>query len=294
MADYYDIVYSKIVDYRSQVDYLEKIIAKHRRGRTESILDVACGTGNYTFVFARRGYRTTGIDISDEMLRVAKEKAGRKTNPRFFKSDMRKIDLQAKYDVAVVLFGGFGYLLEQGEVGEFLAGVAKQLNKGGLLIFEFWQNSAIFPAAARPSGQKTWDRVEEDRRSIVRLNTSKYDAQTNILTMTFDFYVFNIKTKKLVDKFSETHLVKTYALSHIQALLERSDFKALAFYDGDLGKTKKDDLAKASFSTFRVLAVARPSRQDIWGPTKPIFQGTSLKGEHLETASPCSIYNRKA
>jgi SAM-dependent methyltransferase len=259
MADYYDTLYSKIVDYRSQVDYLEKIIAKHRRKRTESILDVACGTGNYTFIFASRGYRTIGIDVSEEMLRVAKEKAGRKRNPQFFKIDMRNIDLQARYDVAVVLFGGFGYLLKQSEVGEFFASVAKQLKKGGLLIFEFWQNSAIFPAATRPSGQRTWDRVEDDKRSIVRLNTSKYDAQTNILSVRFDFYVLNTKTKSLVDNFSETHLTKTYAVSHIQELLERGNLKSLGFYDGDLGKTKKDEPAQASFSTFRVLAVARPS-----------------------------------
>jgi len=259
MARYYDTLYSKIVDYPSQVDYLEKILAKHRRKRPESILDVACGTGNYTFLFAKRGYRTTGIDISDEMLQIAREKAGRKKNPQFFKMNMRKLILQAKYDVAVVLFGGFGYLLEQGEVSGFFASVAKQLNTDGLLIFEFWQNSAILPGATRPSGQKTWDRVEDGNGSIIRLNTSKYDAHTNILTVTFDFYVLDTRTKRLVDSFSETHLVKTYSVSHIQELLERSNFKALAFYDGDLDKTKKDELAGASFSTFRVTAVARPS-----------------------------------
>ncbi len=201
MARYYDTLYSKIVDYPSQVDYLEKILAKHRRKRPESILDVACGTGNYTFLFAKRGYRATGIDISDEMVRIARTKAGRKQNPLFFKMDMRKIGLQAKYDVAVVLFGGFGYLLEQSGVGEFFASVAKQLNRGGLLIFEFWQNSAILPAATRPSGQKTWNRVEDSKRLIIRLNTSKYDAHTNILTVTFDFYVLETRTKRLVDSF---------------------------------------------------------------------------------------------
>ncbi len=259
MARYYDTIYAKIVDYRSQVGYLEKILAKHMRKRPESILDVACGTGNYTFVFARRGYRATGIDISDEMLRIAREKAPMKTNPQFFKMDMRKIDLQAKHDVAVVLFGGFGYLLERDEVGEFFESVTKQLNKGGLLVFEFWQDSAILPAATRPSGQKTWDRVEDGKKSIIRLNMSKYDAQSNILAISFDFYVLDIRRKELIDRFSETHLVKTYAVSHIQELLERSNLKALAFYDGELGKTKKDELTQASFSTFRVIAVARPN-----------------------------------
>jgi ubiquinone/menaquinone biosynthesis C-methylase UbiE len=262
MAGYYDTLYSKLVDYSSQIDYLEKILTKHNGKRAESVLDVACGTGNYTFLFAKRGYRTTGIDISNDMLRVAREKAGGRTNPQFFKMDMRKIALRDKYDIAVVLFGGFGYLLEQSEVSEFLTSVAKLLNPSGLLIFEFWQNSAILPSATRPSGQKTWDKVEDSKRSIIRLNMSKYDSHSNILTVTFDFYVLDNKTKKLVDSFSETHLVKTHVVSHIRELLERNNFNALAFYDGDLGKTKKDELAQSSFSTFRVIAVARPGKRD--------------------------------
>ena len=124
MARYYDIIYSKILDYSSQADYLERIIAKHKdQKRPGSILDVACGTGNYTFIFAERGWKATGIDISNEMIRIATEKAAKKTNPRFLLMDMRKIELQEKYDVATVLFGGFGYLLEHEEVENFLAGV---------------------------------------------------------------------------------------------------------------------------------------------------------------------------
>jgi len=260
MARYYDIIYSKIVDYNSQTDYLERIIVKHKnQKRPGSMLDIACGTGNYTFIFAERGWKATGIDISTEMIRIATEKADEKANPRFLQMDMRKIDLQEKYDVATVLFGGFGYLLEHEEVENFLAGVEKRLGPRALLIFEFWQNSAIFPAASRPSGHTSWDRIEDDDRLIIRLHTSKYNAQSNILNMQFDFYILDTKGKKPVDNFSETHQTKTYAISNIQELLERNKLKALAFYDGDIGKSKKDEPKDASFCTFRVLAVATPT-----------------------------------
>ena len=260
MARYYDTIYSKILDYSSQADYLERIIAKHKdQKRPGSILDVACGTGNYTFIFAERGWKATGIDISNEMIRIATEKATKKTNPRFVRMDMRKIELQEKYDVATVLFGGFGYLLEHEEVENFLAGVEKRLGPRALLIFDFWQNSAIFPAASRPSGHTSWDRSEDDDRLIIRLHTSKYNAQSNILNVQFDFYILDTKGKKPVDNFSETHQTKTYAISHIQELLERNKLKALAFYDGDIGKSKKDEPKDASFGTFRVLAVATPT-----------------------------------
>lgn len=41
----------------------------------EEILDVGCGTGNLSLELARMGARVTGIDISDEMLEVARRKA---------------------------------------------------------------------------------------------------------------------------------------------------------------------------------------------------------------------------
>ena len=259
MALYYDIVYSKIVDYESQTDRLEKIIAKHHKYKKPgSILDVACGTGNYTFIFAERGWKATGIDISGEMLQIAKKKAGGKTNPRFLKMDMRRISLQEKYDVAAVLFGGFGYMLETRDVERFFASVGKCLSPGGLLIFEFWQNSAVHPAATRSSGHQSWLRIEDGNRVVIRLDTSKYDAQTNILNGQYEHYILDTKQGKLIDSFTETHDLRTYAISHIRELLERNKFKALAFYDGDLGGIKLGPLMPASSSTFRVRAVATP------------------------------------
>jgi len=76
MAYYYDEIYATIVDYEKQTRFLEKIIRKHLGRRPRSVLDIACGTGNYTFVFAKHGYKATGIDVSEEMLRVAQRKAG--------------------------------------------------------------------------------------------------------------------------------------------------------------------------------------------------------------------------
>jgi SAM-dependent methyltransferase len=256
MAVYYDIIYSKLVDYESQANHLEQIFKKH--GKVKSVLDVASGTGNYTMIFAKRGYAATGLDLSDGMLRVARKKAGSAKNPRFFKMDMRRIKLPDRYDAVTVLFGGFGYLHDYHDVEKFLQGARSHLNRGGLLVFEFWQNSAITPAAITPSGHSSVDRIEADDELIIRMHLSKYDAVTNILSVNFDHYILDTKEKKLLDTFSETHLLKTYIISHIQELLERNGFKALGFYSGAIGNTKAA-LTDASFSTFRVLAVARPT-----------------------------------
>src|SRR5690554_7784726 len=43
--------------------------------RSNTIVDLACGTGGVTNILASRGYQITGIDISEDMLFVAREKA---------------------------------------------------------------------------------------------------------------------------------------------------------------------------------------------------------------------------
>jgi len=192
-------------------------------------------------------------------LKIAREKVGSRENPRFYKMDMRKIRLDSKFDAATVLFGGFGYLMGDSDVGLFFSSVGKHLNGGGLLLFEFWQNSAIAPSAAVGSGMKSWDRTETVDRSIVRLNLSKYDPHSNILDVKFDFYILNRRKSELSDEFSETHKVKTYSISQIRELLARNGLRALAFYDADLNKASKGEVSPASFSTFRVMAVARPN-----------------------------------
>jgi len=260
MAYYYDEIYANILDYEKQTRFLEKIIRKHLGPRPRNILDIACGTGNYTFVFAKHGYNVTGIDVSDAMLKVARGKAGDKENPRFYKMDMRQIRLKEQFDVATVLFGGFGYLEKEEDVGQFFVSVGKRLNRHGLLMFEFWQNSAVLPASTGKSGMKSWDRAETDDLKIVRLNLSRYDPHTNVLDVKFDFYITDRKHRKLVDEFSETHKVKTYSISQMRGLLQQNGLKALAFYDVDLVRAEKGEVAPASFSTFRVMAVAKLAR----------------------------------
>ena len=62
------------VDYEGWIDYIEQIIEKEN-AKVKNILELACGTGNITIPLAKKNYDIAGIDISDEMLNVARSKA---------------------------------------------------------------------------------------------------------------------------------------------------------------------------------------------------------------------------
>ena len=62
------------VDYDGWVKYIEDII-KDENLKVQNILELACGTGNMTIPLTKKNYDIAAIDISEEMLSVAREKA---------------------------------------------------------------------------------------------------------------------------------------------------------------------------------------------------------------------------
>ena len=69
------------------------------------ILDVCTGTGTQAFAFAKKGYEVMGIDLSEEMLRVANKK-NKYENVRFVVADATKMPFENDYfDFACISFG---------------------------------------------------------------------------------------------------------------------------------------------------------------------------------------------
>ncbi len=259
MAEYYDRVYDKLVDYEADCDFLAQVFQKHSTRKVEAVLDAGCGTGNHAYILAKRGYRVTGIDISPGMIRVAKAKqSGERNVPQLYTMDMRKFELPRKFEAVLSMFGGFGYIQSDSEVSGFMSSAKKHLQEGGLIVFEFWHASGLDPDSSTPAGRTRWVRIIEDDRGqvIIRLDRSIYDAQTNLLTMTFDHYVLDPGKHVLMDTFSETHTARVYSIGEMRHLLGENGLAACAFYNGD---GDKKAMKPASQTNFRVICVATPA-----------------------------------
>lgn len=117
-----------------EVDFLEKEIGSNKN---ISILDVGCGTGRHSIELAKRGYKVTGIDLSNDQLKAASQKAkGANVNVNFLQMDARNIWLTEKFDLAIMLCeGGFPLMETDGENFEILKNVISNLNPGGKFIF---------------------------------------------------------------------------------------------------------------------------------------------------------------
>ena len=77
-SKYYDLIY-KDKDYQREADFVISLIRRYCPG-AKSILSLGCGTGNHDFLFSQSGYEVTGVDLSEEMIRIANIKNSGKKN----------------------------------------------------------------------------------------------------------------------------------------------------------------------------------------------------------------------
>ncbi len=248
-ARYYDFIYHDLVNYAGDVAFLESVFRRWMGRKPRRILDLGCGTGNHDLPLARRGHEVTGLDVSAYQLAIAREKAKRAgLEVRFVRADMRSFDLGQTFDAAICMFGAFGYLLKPSDVVRCLRSVGRHLRPGGVFVFEFWQSSA-----ARPAGYQGWFHERGPDYELVRLSESRYDPRTRLLPIEFRFLVF--RDGRVLDRFDETHVVRTYPPADMRALLRRGGFDPLALYAATTQTKGFEPVAK---DTFRVMAVARP------------------------------------
>ena len=87
-AKVYDELMQEI-NYDEWADYIFRMTLNSTKP-IKKILEFGCGTGNITLRLAKKGFDMTAVDLSEDMLTVADEKAEAQgiENVRFFKGDM--------------------------------------------------------------------------------------------------------------------------------------------------------------------------------------------------------------
>ncbi len=91
------------------------------------ILDVPCGGGRLSLEMARRGYRITGVDISDSLVESGRSGAGALDVAVSWECrDMRDLPWPGEFDAAFCWWSSFGYFDDSGNA-DFLMAVSHAL-----------------------------------------------------------------------------------------------------------------------------------------------------------------------
>jgi SAM-dependent methyltransferase len=211
---------------RRMFPYLEKVLRRYRfQGKL--VAELACGTGTLAIALSRQGYQVVGVDRSESMLRVAREKARRTgTAVTFLQQDIRRLNLDRPVDLATCFFDSMNYLLSYGDLVKTFCGVHRALHPGGLFIFDM--NTATGLASR-------WDTHDgsRDLGDIAIIGSSRYDSKAMLGTIRITVFrkISSGGVSSLYEKFSEEHTERAYPDEEVRAALQEGGLHPRASYD---------------------------------------------------------------
>lgn len=138
LAPYYDRLYTK-KNYNKECKFLKDVF-RFCKIDPKTILDVGCGTGTHCSSLSDMGYGVHGIDISPEMIAIAKSKY---PDGSFDVTDVREMNDVLKFDVAISMFCTMTYLTTRLDFNMALERVYQSLKPKGLFIFDGWNAFAV-------------------------------------------------------------------------------------------------------------------------------------------------------
>jgi ubiquinone/menaquinone biosynthesis C-methylase UbiE len=164
LARYYDLNYTW-KDYKGEVKVLERLISRHKRSPGNSLLELACGTGEHAKLLAAR-FDVLATDLNPGMLKVARGKA---KNVKFALADMADFNLQRQFDVVLCLFSSIGYLKTYARLKQAIDNIARHLVPGGVVIIEPWFTRKQVAGGAPHTVVTGNENVKLARASVLRV-----------------------------------------------------------------------------------------------------------------------------
>jgi ubiquinone/menaquinone biosynthesis C-methylase UbiE len=246
-STFYDNIYKRI-NYEDECNTILKILKEKLDINPTSILDIACGTGSHSIIFAKLGIEVTGVDISEDMLKIARAKAQRENlQITFTTQDMRTMSFDNIYDCAICMFTAFPYNTTIQDIEQTLASIKKHLKKGGAFIFDFANIGGL-----RPTPNTHWERVEHDVGTLYRLSFNSFNAESNIVEMGFRF--IDLRRDGSYESFDEIHRLRLFTFPEISQILTQNGFEVLGDYNWD---QNKNELKALTRENWRILVVSR-------------------------------------
>ncbi|MEF2093983.1 methyltransferase domain-containing protein [Bacillus sp. CFBP9009] len=181
------------------------------------VLDLACGTGEMTVELAQHGFEVTGVDLSDEMLLVANEKAVKLgLSIPLFRQNMAELEGLGQFDCVTIFCDSLNYLCDEEDIVKTFSRVHEHLKDGGLFLFDIhsiYKMEEIFrDNTFAVNGEEVsyiWDCFPGEEPYSVEHDLS--------------FFVRDDESG-LYDRFDELHYQRTYPVDQYKKWLEQAGF----------------------------------------------------------------------
>lgn len=218
-ANEYDQLYND-KDYLAECDLIEQTFCVFGTGTIRSVYDFGCGTGNHSIPLAQRGYLVTGVDLSLDMLSIARKKSNEiGVSINWVNGDIRNYQGGDPYDAGLFMFAVLGYLLPNEDVIAALTNARNNIKLGGLLAFDVWYGPAIL--SIRPSDRAKVVPVMGGK--IIRIVTPNLNVRNH--TCDINYHLWRLIGDHIEAESEELHTVRYYFPMELEMMLSQSGFK---------------------------------------------------------------------
>lgn len=241
LSQLYDY-YMDEVPYEKWLDNLEYFFKKYGRN-PKKILDLGCGTGTVSVLLRERGYDVMGLDISEDMLAQAADKAERKGLDIFFTcQDMVNFKVAGKLDAVISLCDCMNYITELSELKKVFESCRRALKPGGLLIFDI--NSAY--KLREILGCESFCETSHDSAYTCE---NYFDEESGINEYYVNFFIKDKSGK--YNRYEEIHLERAYETEEIETLLKETGFDLKETADSETLKPPSKTSERIYFAAVR-------------------------------------------
>lgn len=236
-SEFYDELMAD-VQYDERAEYVMGLFRKIQKSPT-LLLDLGCGSGEFTVRFSEMGIETIGVDPSEDMLGIAREKL---PQGLFLQQSGEELDLYGTVDGAVSLMDSLNHITDYEELCRTFSRVSLFLEPEKLFIFDV--------------------NTEHKHRNVLADNSFIYETD-NVMCCWQNFTDDNLKTDIYLDFFkmeengmysreSDEFSERAYSPEEIEMALENAGLKILAIYEDLTENPPTDDTERVYYITRKV------------------------------------------
>lgn len=217
-ACYYDLLgwnrFSKICAQR-----LKNFVRLRGKG-DETVLDLACGTGEIEYRLHKTKLRFAGVDISHQMLKQARRK---NKSVKFIHGDITSIRLNKRFDLVVCFFDSVNHLSGITALYKMFKTARIHLREGGFFLFDMLS----------PEGLAGWELIDIRRKPGYTLIVNGfYYPEKMMADITIEGFI-NTKSqnsmgKAIYKRFLQKIYERSYPLDRVAESLTRVGFSNIS------------------------------------------------------------------
>jgi SAM-dependent methyltransferase len=199
-------------DYAEETELFSRVIKEHAKIEVRTLLHLGCGGGRNDYTF-KKYFDVTGVDISEEMLSLAKE-----LNPdvNYHLGDMRSLRLRRSFD-SVTAPDSLNYMKTEEELHQIFLTAYEHLNPGGVFL---------------TVAEESRERFKQNR--TISSTHSQEDIQITFIENSFDpdptdthfeiTFIYLVRKRGQLEIYTDSHVLGLFEIETWHRILRETGF----------------------------------------------------------------------